>query len=83
MVWCAFYWSTLAFGELHRLTLRMASGFDMLDLLTILAKCDEFESSSSCSTCAALQHLPTSSHEVKSSEVKTLFCQCDNEDAIV
>jgi hypothetical protein len=64
-------------------TLRMASRSDILDLLTILAECDESESSSSCCTCAASQHSPTSSHEVKSSEVKTLFCQFDNEDAIV
>jgi hypothetical protein len=45
-------------------TLRMASRSDMSDLLVILAECDESESSSSCCTCAALQHLPASSHEV-------------------
>jgi hypothetical protein len=64
-------------------TLRMASHSIMSDLLAILAKCDESESGSFCCTCAASQHLPASSHEVKSSEVKTLFCQCDNEDALV
>jgi hypothetical protein len=50
-------------------TLRMVSCFDMSDLLAIAAKCDESESSSSCCTCIASKHSPTSSHEVKSSDV--------------
>jgi hypothetical protein len=67
----------------------MASLSDMLELLAILDKCDEFESCSSCcSSSTPLASSPPSWSsdcrvEVESGEVETLFCQCDMEDAFV
>jgi hypothetical protein len=67
----------------------MASRFDMSYLLAILAKCDESKSTSSCCTfvgpLVALPHslLVDYSLKVESDVVETLFCHCDNEDALV
>jgi hypothetical protein len=61
----------------------------MSELLAILDKCDEFESySSCCSSNTPLAFSPplrSSNYriEVESSEVETLFYQCDMEDAFV
>jgi hypothetical protein len=70
-------------------SVRMASTFDMSNLLAILAEWDESESTSSC--CTSVGPSVDSPHsllfecglEVESDVVETLFCQCDREDAIV
>jgi hypothetical protein len=68
---------------------RMASHFDMLDLLAILAKCDEYESCISCCTSDRPSTLsPPSwssdySQGVESGVVDTLYCHCDNVDVLV
>jgi hypothetical protein len=67
----------------------MASRSDMSDLLAILAECDDSEiTSSSCTSVGHAIASPLSgsadcSLEIDSSEIETLFCQCDNEDALV
>jgi hypothetical protein len=67
----------------------MASHYDMSDLLANLAKYDEYESNSSCCTSNSSPTFSPHSwsldcnHEVESGMADTLFCQCDNEDALV
>jgi hypothetical protein len=67
----------------------MDSRSDMSDLLAILAKCDEYKSSISCCTSDSPPTLsPPSwssdySHEDEFGVVNTLYCQCDNVDALV
>jgi hypothetical protein len=67
----------------------MDSRSDMSDLLAILAKCDEYESSISCCTSDSPPTLsPPSlssdySQEDEFGVVDTLYCQCDNVVALV
>jgi hypothetical protein len=67
----------------------MDSCSDMSNLLAILAKCDEYESSISCCTSDSPQTLsPPSlssdySQEDEFGVVDTLYCQCDNVVALV
>jgi hypothetical protein len=57
----------------------------MLDLLALLAKCDDSEITSSC--CTSIGHVVASpisgsvdcSLEVDSGEVEALFCECEDE----
>jgi hypothetical protein len=61
----------------------------MFDLLVILAKCDEHESSISCCTSDSPPTVSPPSWSSDCSEedefgvVDTLYCQCDNVDALV